>query len=143
MNNEMNHIDPDLEALIRQIELDKPSLSFTNSVMKAIIIQPMPVEKKSRFSWLWLVLLFPFAGISFWVISLKFDITTSGFQLWNTISNYFFQLKTSVLFVTERISHVSFSPLVIAGLAAAIMLLTIDEVLNRKSALHRREFPKS
>ena len=143
MNNEMNHIDPDLEALIRQIELDEPSVSFTGSVMKAIVLQPQPLLKKTRFSWLWFLLLVPFGGISFWVISLKYDVTSSGFQLWNTISVYLIQLKTSFLYLTEKINHITFSPLIFAGLAAAIMLLTIDELFKRKNALHRDIFPES
>ena len=139
----MNPIDRDLDTLIRQIELDEPSRSFTDHVMQAIVPQALPVLKETGFSRFWLLLILPFCGISFWIISLMYDMTSFGFQIWNNVLSYFLQLKTTILYLIEKIGHITVSPLVLAGLVAVVMLLIIDELFNRKDSIHRKAFPKS
>jgi len=142
MKNDINNKEFDIEQQIKKLGLDEPSSSFTEGVMHSIVNACQPEVKKAPISTLWLLLIIPFAAISVWIISLRYDTSSSVLQSWNNTLNYLLQIKVFLTYMLDKISHISVSPLVLAGLIAAIMLLTIDELFNKRNILHRKAFPK-
>jgi hypothetical protein len=138
MKNDINNNAFDLEEQLRKLEPDEPSFSFTDNVMQAIAQVSRPEVKPSRISTLWLFLLIPFLAVSIWLISLRYDIGSPLISYWNNTANYLLHLKAFLLYMSKSINNITVSPLVLALLVAAFILLTMDELLNKRHFLHHK-----
>jgi len=124
----MKLTDQELDALLKSMELDEPSMSFNRNVMEQVKLESVPVILKTRvdkriiYSIAGLFMCFIVVVVAYAVANTSFDY--KGFQKVNVKIDFEFGKMISSQFLS-----------VFLMVDAVIALIWLDRILRKKSAI--------
>ncbi len=119
-------------SLIKKSGTDEPGSNFTENVMQSVFASHAPVVHHNKYSYLWFFLLLPiFTGIG-WYLSAFPDTLNQLFTYLNPVGKVADSVLSSISGFIQSLSILSFSPFILIGSLAILILLVIETLFSRR-----------
>jgi len=132
----MVHDDEKLDqltgSLIKNSGTDEPGSNFTDNVMQSVFASKAPVVNHNKYNYLWSFLLVPALIGPGWYLSAFPDRLNQLLTYLHPLGKMADSVLSSISGFIQNLSFLSFSPFILIGSLAVLILLVIETLFSRR-----------
>ena len=119
-------------SLIKNSGTDEPGSNFTDNVMQSVFALDAPFVNHNKHNYLWFFLLVPLLAGAGWYLSAFPDRLNQLLTYLHPLGDMVNSVILSISGFIHSLSILSFSPFILIGSLAVLILLVIETLFSRK-----------